>query len=223
MTAGTFTAKVIATDETGSSATKEIVITVAEPAGNGAPTVAAAADPASGKAPLDVSFAASGTDPDGDELTYAWEFGDGTSGAGRRARHVYSANGTYTATVTADDGRGGTDTATVQILVGNPAGNQAPTVAMEADPDLRHDAADGRAAVGLWASKKTARRLGLAGRGLGRAQFDCTAGRTLQLTLKPGRKVRKAIKAARPKSLKITVALAMKDGAPLTRTLTLER
>jgi hypothetical protein len=84
-------------------------------------------------------------------------------------------------------------------------------------------AATGKAAVGLWASKSTARKLGLTSRGLGRARFDCTAGRTLTLTLKPRKKVRKAIRAAKLKRLKLTVALALQGGDAVTRKVTLKR
>jgi hypothetical protein len=81
----------------------------------------------------------------------------------------------------------------------------------------------GKAAIGLWSSKATAKRLGLKGRGLGRATFACEAGRTLQLTLKPGKKVRKAIRAAKPKRLKLTVALALQGGEAVTRKVTIKR
>jgi probable HAF family extracellular repeat protein len=59
------------------------------------------------------------TDPDGDALTYIWNFGDGTpTAAGATPSHVYERLGTYTATLTVSDGRGGsaTATATVDIL-----------------------------------------------------------------------------------------------------------
>ena len=49
-------------------------------------------------------------------------------------RHSYTLAGTYDATVTATDEHGATATATVEIVVGNPAGNQAPTVRVAADP-----------------------------------------------------------------------------------------
>jgi hypothetical protein len=51
-----------------------------------------------------VTFSAVASDPDADPLTYAWDFGDSTSGAGASATHVYANAGTYTATVTVSDG-----------------------------------------------------------------------------------------------------------------------
>jgi hypothetical protein len=84
-------------------------------------------------------------------------------------------------------------------------------------------AGSGKAAVGLWASKKLAKRLGLTSRGLGRATFACEAGRTLQLTLKPAKRVRKAIRAVKPKRLKLTVALALEGGQAVTRKVTIKR
>ena len=83
--------------------------------------------------------------------------------------------------------------------------------------------ADGVAAAGLWASKATARKLGLRYRGLGRRTVRCTAGKAISLRLAPTRKVRRAIRARRPSSLRVTVALALQDGAPLTRTITIAR
>ena len=120
--------------DSGATATDRVEIVVTDPVGNRAPSVDVAAVPASGDAPLEVLFTADGTDPDGDTLTYAWDFDDGAEGSGRSVTHVYTHGGTYTATVTASDGRGGTDTAEIPIVVGNPAGNQAPTVSANADP-----------------------------------------------------------------------------------------
>ncbi len=64
--------------------------------------------PARGYAPLAVSFDASSSyDPDGDELTYAWDFGDGAEGAGKTVQHTYSSPGTYLVTLRVVDPRGG--------------------------------------------------------------------------------------------------------------------
>ena len=132
---GAFTATVTVTDRGGLSDSATIAIAVADPPGNRAPQVEAAAVPASGQAPLDVVFTAAGTDPDGDALSYAWDFGDGSDEVrGRRARHTYTRTGTFTATVTATDAAGATGSATVDVVVGDPASNQAPTVQIAADP-----------------------------------------------------------------------------------------
>jgi PKD repeat protein len=132
---GTFTATLTVTDAGGATDTEEITITVTDPPGNRAPTVKAAALPASGQAPLEVQFSAQGSDPDGDALSYAWDFGDGSAEAkGRRARHVYTQTGTFSARVTATDKAGNTATDTVEVVVGDPPANQAPTVQAAADP-----------------------------------------------------------------------------------------
>jgi glucose/arabinose dehydrogenase/chitodextrinase len=86
------------------------------------PVASATANPTAGAAPLNVAFNASGsTDPDGDALTFSWNFGDGATGTGATPTHTYAAVGTYTAVVTVSDGRGGVATASVRIDVGNTA------------------------------------------------------------------------------------------------------
>jgi outer membrane protein OmpA-like peptidoglycan-associated protein len=61
-----------------------------------------------------LNFDASGSsDPDGDPLTYRWDFGDGTTAdfTFPRATHRYQAPGNYLVSVTVNDGKGGSDTA----------------------------------------------------------------------------------------------------------------
>ena len=42
-------------------------------------------------------------DPDGDKLTYRWDFGDGKTTEGATVRHVYTKRGVYTVTLKIDD------------------------------------------------------------------------------------------------------------------------
>ena len=64
--------------------------------------------------------ASTSSDPDGDALTFEWNFGDGGSlGSGAVVTHTYSTPGRYTAVVTVREGRGGTATASIVIDAGN--------------------------------------------------------------------------------------------------------
>ncbi|MBU6535229.1 ThuA domain-containing protein [Streptomyces mayonensis] len=91
------------------------------------PIVEASADKTSGAAGLKVKFTATAADADSPDLTYAWDFGDGTKGEGLTPTHKYKEVGTYTATFTATDPEGNTGNASVRIVVGN----TAPTVKID--------------------------------------------------------------------------------------------
>ncbi len=49
------------------------------------------------------SFNIDATSPSGAELTYAWDFGDGSSGVGLSCSHVFNSAGDYTVTVSVSD------------------------------------------------------------------------------------------------------------------------
>ncbi|MCD6382831.1 MAG: PKD domain-containing protein, partial [Thermoplasmata archaeon] len=61
--------------------------------------------------------ASSSYDPDGDTLTFAWNFGDGHTAEGERVNHVYKHVGNYTVTLVVSDGRGGIAEDKVEIVV----------------------------------------------------------------------------------------------------------
>jgi glucose/arabinose dehydrogenase len=89
--------------------------------GSGSPPVAvASATPPYGAAELDVVLDAAGSfDPDGQDLAYAWDLGDGTSASGAQVAHHYSGPAAYVARVTVTDPEGLTATAEVRITPGN--------------------------------------------------------------------------------------------------------
>jgi PKD repeat protein len=69
-----------------------------------------------------LSFDASASsDVDGDALSYAWNFGDGSTASGVKTSHAYSHAGTYTVTLTVTDGKGGTAQLTVSVIIRTPS------------------------------------------------------------------------------------------------------
>ncbi len=80
-----------------------------------------------------VQFDASASfDPDGTIASYAWAFGDGSTGTGSVVWHRYSGGGTYTATLSVTDNRGATSPVSEVIQVGPT--NQQPVALFTADP-----------------------------------------------------------------------------------------
>lgn len=78
-------------------------------ASNLRPTASIVADPLCGSAPLPVTFSSQGSmDPDGTIVSYAWDFGDGTTGSGATVQHTYSTPGDFVATLTVTDNMGAT-------------------------------------------------------------------------------------------------------------------
>jgi PKD repeat protein len=116
----------------------------AESGGNGAPTAVATATPTSGLAPLSVRFTGSGSsDPDGDALSYAWDFGDGGGSSAADPSHAYTANGVYDATLTVNDGRGAANSSATSEPVRVVVGNRPPVATIAAPaPGTRYDAGD---------------------------------------------------------------------------------
>ena len=113
---------------------------------NQPPVASFSVDVAEGSAPLEVRFDASASsDPDGSIASYAWSFGDGATGSGRVATHVYENAGSFTPRLTVTDDRGAAASQTGSpVTVNSPPGigdNEITgTVWHDADADGMRDA-----------------------------------------------------------------------------------
>src|SRR5215211_5622933 len=113
---------------TGNTATaSKPVIVVTRP-----PVAAFSFGPSSPETDVLIQFASNSSDPDGDELTHNWDFGDGSGPvAERNPTHAYATPGQKTVRLTVNDGKGGADDVTQTIVVRDP---RAPTAAFKSTP-----------------------------------------------------------------------------------------
>ncbi len=100
------------------------LVRITHTSGNRRPVITADATPTSGLAPLTVAFSSAGTyDPDGDTLSYNWNFGDGAMATTANPSHQYTTDGQYDVTLTVTDQFGSAATYNLSVTVGD----QAPT------------------------------------------------------------------------------------------------
>ena len=135
---GDYTVTLTVTDAEGLSDTATLTINVNEvEVVNQAPVAIAASDVLSGDAPLTVNFMGSGSTDDAgmDNLTYSWDFGDGSEVSTKAdPAHIFTEVGDYTVTLTVTDAEGLSDTATLTINVNEvEVVNQAPDAVAGSD------------------------------------------------------------------------------------------
>jgi glucose/arabinose dehydrogenase len=103
------------------SATGGSIQEISYAAQNRSPLADARSDTTNGVAPLNVQFDGShSSDPDGDALTYQWDFGDGAGSNQVSPTHQYTAAGQYTAKLTVKDPGDKTGSDSVIVQVGAP-------------------------------------------------------------------------------------------------------
>ena len=117
---GTYTVTLTVTDDQGATNLVKHSVTVAA---NQPPTASFTHTCTAGNCTFDGSGS---SDPDGTVKTYAWTFGDGTSGTGVSPTHSFIASGTYQVTLTVTDDQGATGTTSVSVPVTVPT-NSPPT------------------------------------------------------------------------------------------------
>ena len=97
------------------TATKTVVV-------NGKPTAAFTFNPNNPLPGQMVLFASNSSDPDGNGLTYNWDFGDGSGPVtAANPTHAYATPGAKTVRLTVADGAGGLDDATGTVTVRDPS------------------------------------------------------------------------------------------------------
>lgn len=117
-TAGVHTVTFTVRDNNNATGSQELDVTVVNPP----PTVHITSKmPKSLDEDTMLQFKASGTDTASDHpnLTYVWDFGDGTGADGAVMNHSYNKAKTYTVTVTVTDDEGAKATETARIAVSN--------------------------------------------------------------------------------------------------------
>jgi serine protease len=95
------------------------------------PPVADTNGPYTGIEDIAITFDGSGSyDPDEDPLTYKWDFGDGSTGAGVSPTHTYTTGGEYTVTLVVNDAKADstpyTTTATIDEVNEPPVADAGP-------------------------------------------------------------------------------------------------
>jgi len=66
-----------------------------------------------------IDFTSNVSDPDGEIVSYEWNFGDGTSSTSQNPSHTYDTSGTYTVTLIVTDDNGETSTREINVEVPN--------------------------------------------------------------------------------------------------------
>jgi len=86
--------------------------------GQNTPPTADTGGPYTGISNTIIVFDGSGsTDPDGDPLTYLWNFGDGNTGSAVNPSHIYTSVGTYNVTLEVTDSKGATNISSTTVMI----------------------------------------------------------------------------------------------------------
>lgn len=84
------------------------------------PVAIASANKLAGPVPLTIDFTGSDSfDPDGDPITFEWDFGDGSSSTQTNPSHTYGSPGTFNVQLTVRDNHGGSADFFLEVIAGS--------------------------------------------------------------------------------------------------------
>ena len=114
---GTFTVVLVVKDNSGNRGTSSQTVSITEGSSPNASFVYSPANPAENET---IYFNASESDdPDGDIVSFDWDFGDGTTGKGETVTHRYGGSGSFTVLLKVTDDDGNVDTASQTVSIGD--------------------------------------------------------------------------------------------------------
>jgi len=120
--------------------------------GNNAPTSTFSMTPDSNvRSGDEITFNAAGSsDPDGDSLTFTWNFGDGNTGSGLTTTHSYVQDGEYTVRLTVSDGSLETTTKKTLNIIDPSAREPQAKITDDKDDDCEGESAPAGSFVLVW-------------------------------------------------------------------------
>jgi PKD repeat protein len=136
---GSYTASLTVSDSSGQSHNSivQITVTAPPPPPPTVPTVVIASSSAVGNAPFTVQFDGSGSSSAQSPIvSYAWDFGDSSSGQGTVVAHTFTTPGTYSTTLTVTDSIGLINQASTPVIITLPPPeiNKSPVALFTATP-----------------------------------------------------------------------------------------
>jgi PKD repeat protein len=157
--AGTYTVTLTVTDDDGSTDSTTTAVSITTPVvPNQSPVASFTESAQTVSSGENIHFDASkSSDSDGTIVSYSWTFGDEITATGVTADHVYSAEGTYTVTLTVTDDDGASSSVSAEMTVGP---NTTSSVAVLAGIGIGIAALVAALLIGFFIRKKKKKKTG---------------------------------------------------------------
>ena len=130
---GTFNVLLTVTDAENLTNSTSISIETINPTVNQAPTAVITTEIVSGDVPLEVNFIGSGSTDDAGIVSYAWDFGDGSTSTLVNPKHTFTSENIFNVSLTVTDIENLSNSTSISIETVNAMVNEAPIAIATAD------------------------------------------------------------------------------------------